>query len=96
MSDQADREHNGGPSVAGEQLLGYVSRVERIEAEIDDLNADKREIYGEAKAIGFHKKVLRLIVRRRRMDPDQLREEEDLLELYERTLAETNARDPLE
>lgn len=74
-------------AVVGEQLAALVTRIERLEAEIDGLNADKREVYAEAKACGFCKKTLRKLVMRRKKDRDELLEEDELLDLYEHAVA---------
>lgn len=74
-------------SHATEQLRAYVSRLERIEGEIDGLNDGKRDIYNEAKAAGFCKKTLRKVIMRRRRSAQEVNEEDEMLELYEAALA---------
>ncbi len=76
-------------STIGRQIKAYVSRIERIDADIADLNDDKKETYGEAKSLGLDKKILRMLVARRKKDPHELAEEEELLELYERSMKES-------
>ncbi len=72
--------------VAGERLRTFVERVERLEEERAAITADIREVYAEAKGAGFDTKVVRQIVRLRRMDAAQRREEEALLVTYQRAL----------
>ncbi|MEE8608954.1 MAG: DUF2312 domain-containing protein [Nitrospiraceae bacterium] len=69
--------------VAADQLCGYVSRVERLEGEISELNTDKSEIYKEAKAVGFDVKVLKMVVKRRRLERSDIQEMDQLVEFYE-------------
>lgn len=76
----AEAGHNSG--VAAEELKQFVERLERVEAEISDLNGDKSEIYKEAKFRGFDVKVLREIIRIRRKDHAERMEHEAILELY--------------
>ena len=83
----------GDNSMAAGQLSAYVSRVERLEKEIDGFNENKREVYAEAKACGLCKKTLRKVIARRRKGNDQVEEEDALLELYERILASMHAAD---
>ena len=64
--------------LARDQLKSIVQRVERLESEIADLNADKSEIYKEARANGFDVKVIKKVVSKRKLDEHQ-REEEDLV-----------------
>jgi uncharacterized protein (UPF0335 family) len=72
--------------VAGERLRSFVERIERLEEEKAALAADIREVYAEAKGGGFDAKVLRQIVRLRKMDQSDRREQEELLDLYMRAL----------
>jgi uncharacterized protein (UPF0335 family) len=64
------------------QLKSFVSRIERVEGEIADLNADKRDIYAEAKAMGFDVKVLKQVVGLRRKDLPAVQESNAILALY--------------
>lgn len=67
---------------ASQRLKSLVDRIERIESEIKDMNTDKSEIYKEAKFAGFDVKVLREVIKRRRMDTNDLNERESLVETY--------------
>lgn len=68
--------------IAGDQLRAIIDRIERLEEEKAALAADIREVYGEAKANGFEPKVLRQVVRLRKMDLTERREQEALFDLY--------------
>jgi uncharacterized protein (UPF0335 family) len=72
----------GHNSVAGDQLRSLIERVERLEAEKQDLATDIREIYTEAKSVGFDTKAMRTIVRMRKKDKAEREEEATILELY--------------
>lgn len=69
-------------SVAADQLRSIVERVERLEEEIKSLNADKSEVYGEAKANGFDVAVLKRIVADRRKPVADREEFEAILDTY--------------
>ncbi len=69
-------------SVAQDQLRSFVERIERIETEIADLNADKSEVYKDAKGNGFDVKVLRKVIADRRKDATERAEFETIYELY--------------
>jgi len=71
---------------AGERLRQFIERVERLEEERRALGADIREIYAEAKALGFEPKIMRQLVRLRRLDRQELDEQEALLDTYKQAL----------
>lgn len=79
--------HNSGDEfstvqVAADQLRAIVERVERIDVERSELNEDRKEIFSEAKGNGFDVKTLKAIIKLRKMEPDQLAEQEAMLDLY--------------
>ena len=67
---------------ARDQLRSFVARIERLEEEKAALAADLREVYAEAKGNGFDVKALRAIIRMRKMDSDERKEQEAVLETY--------------
>jgi uncharacterized protein (UPF0335 family) len=72
--------------IAGDQLKSFIERIERLEEERRTLGEDLKEVYAEAKGNGFDTKIMRQIVRLRRMDQDDLDEQETLLDVYRRAL----------
>lgn len=68
--------------VTGAQLKQYIERIERLEEEKKALAEDIKEVYGEAKAMGFDAKAMRQLVKLRNMDHEKRREEEEILEVY--------------
>jgi uncharacterized protein (UPF0335 family) len=64
------------------QLRAFVERIERINVEIADRNEDKKEIFAEIKSTGFDTKVVKKIVADRAKDPNKLREEQEIYDLY--------------
>ena len=58
----------------GERLRQFIERVERLEEERGALGADLREVYAEAKAVGFEPKIMRQLVRLRRLETAELQE----------------------
>jgi uncharacterized protein (UPF0335 family) len=72
--------------VAGERLKSFIERIERLEEEKRALAEDIKEVYAEAKGTGFDVKTMRQIVKIRKMDKDDLDEQEALLETYLRAL----------
>lgn len=68
--------------VAGQRLRSFIERVERLEEEKTALMEDIKEIYAEAKGVGFDAKTMRKIVSLRKMDSEKRREADELLDLY--------------
>lgn len=77
-------------SVASGQLRAFVERIERIEEEIKERNADKSDIYKEAKANGYDPKILRRVVAARRQDPMERDEQDHLFDTYMAALGEAS------
>ena len=75
---------------AKDHLKAFVERVERLEEEKKTIADDIRDVYAEAKANGFDTKALRAIVRLRKQDADERREQEAILETYMRGLGMLN------
>ena len=77
---------------AQKQLRQLIEQIERLEEEKKALGDDIRDVYSEAKANGFEVKIMRHIVKIRKMDKDELDEQEALLETYLRALGMRGAR----
>jgi uncharacterized protein (UPF0335 family) len=82
----------GAGGVAGERLKSFIERIERLEEEKKALADDIRDVYAEAKADGFDAKTMRQIVKLRKMDKDDLDEQEALLETYMHALGMRGGR----
>jgi len=63
-------------------LRAFIERIERLEEERAALSADIREVYAEAKGVGFDTKIMRQVVRLRRLDRADFREQDEILDLY--------------
>ena len=73
-------------TIAAEQLRQFIERIERLEEEKRGIADDIKDVYAEAKAVGYDVKTMRAIVRLRRMDRNARQEAEALLDLYKSTL----------
>jgi len=73
-------------SIAAAKLRSFVERIEKLEAEKTELAADIREVYAEAKGNGFDTKIMRQVIRLRKMEEPDRREQDPLLDLYRRAL----------
>lgn len=68
--------------IAGEQLRGFIERIERLEEEKKGIAEDIKEIYAGAKSVGFDVKIIRKVVAVRKMDQADRQEQEALLDVY--------------
>jgi uncharacterized protein (UPF0335 family) len=72
-------------SVAGitaGQLKQYIEKIERLEEEKAGISADIREVFAEAKGNGYDPKIMRQVLKIRKMDRDEIEEQEELVTLY--------------
>ena len=76
----------GHNSVAADHLRQIIERVERLNDEVKALNADKSEVFSEAKSTGFDVKAIKALLKERAMDPDKRQEIEAILDLYRSAL----------
>ena len=65
-----------------------VNQIEDLEDDKIVLNQRLKELYSEAKEHGFMVKVLRLVIRRRKRGKQEVRDEDDLVNLYESQIGE--------
>ncbi len=68
--------------VARDQLRAFVERIERLEEEKKTIADDIKDVYGEAKAMGFDTKVLRKVISIRKQDQNERMEQEAVLDTY--------------
>ena len=80
--------------IAGERLRSFIERIERLEEEKRALGEDIKEVFAEAKGNGFETAIMRQIIRIRRMDQDDVDEQETLLDIYKRALGMLPGAEP--
>ncbi len=73
---------DAGHNVTDDRLRLLIERVERLEEEKKAIADDVKDVYAEAKAVGFDAKIMREVIRLRKMKPDDLRERNALLNVY--------------
>jgi len=73
---------------AKEKLKQIVARIERLEEEKAGIAQDVKDVYAEAKALGYDTKALRAVVRLRKIDRREREEQEQVLDLYLAALGE--------
>jgi len=75
---------------AKDHLKAFVERVERLEEEKKTISDDIRDVFAEAKSSGFDVKALRAVIRLRKQDADERKEQEAILETYLHALGMLN------
>lgn len=69
-------------TVAAGQLRSLIERIERLEEEKKTIAEDIKEIYTEAKGVGFDTKAIRVLIRARKKDAAERAEFAAICELY--------------
>jgi uncharacterized protein (UPF0335 family) len=65
-----------------DRLRLLIERIERLAEEQQGIADDIKDVYSEAKAVGYDTKILRQVIRLRKMRPDDRREMEAVLAAY--------------
>lgn len=84
-----DMDTGGTPDsyrVTAEELRQFIERVERLEAEKKDIAEQVKEVFAEAKGRGYDTKVMRKVIALRKREPDDIAEEEAVLDMYKEAL----------
>lgn len=72
--------------IAADELRQFIERFEQLEAEKKDIAEQQKELMSEAKGRGYDTKVMRKIVALRKQRPDDVAEEEAVLDMYKAAL----------
>jgi uncharacterized protein (UPF0335 family) len=54
---------------AAERLRAYIERAETLMTEIGLLKDDLKEVFSEAKTVGFNPKIMKVMIKERAVDP---------------------------
>lgn len=81
MSDPTD-----AYNVTADELRQFIERYEQLESEKKDVAEQQKELMAEAKGRGYDTKVMRKVVALRKRKPDEIAEEEAVLEMYKQAL----------
>ncbi|MGA1831649.1 DUF2312 domain-containing protein [Rhizobium wenxiniae] len=72
--------------VARDQLRAFVERIERLEEEKKTIADDIKDIYGEAKGMGYDTKAIKKLIAERKKDAEELVEFELIMDTYRAAL----------
>lgn len=71
-----------GHNSADDRLRLLIERIENLATEKQNIADDLKDVYTEAKSVGYDPKIIREIVKFRKMKPDDLRERNAVLQTY--------------
>lgn len=72
--------------MSDDRLRLLIERIERINEEIAGLRDDRKDVFAEAKAMGYDAAIIRKVIARRGMPPEARQEADAMLDLYEAAL----------
>lgn len=81
--------HNSGTdsySVTADELRQFIERAEQLASEKKDIAEQEKELFQEAKGRGYDTKIMRKVIALRKRKPDEIAEEEAVLEMYKSAL----------
>jgi len=86
--------HNSGDptdayNVTADELRQFIERFEQLESEKKDISEQQKELMAEAKGRGYDTKILRKLVAERKRKPDDIAEEQAVMEMYKAALGMT-------
>ena len=73
-------------NVTEAELRQFIERAEQLASEKDDISEQEKELFAEAKGRGYDAKVMRKVIALRKRKPDDIAEEEAVLEMYKQAL----------
>ena len=72
--------------IAADELRQFIERYEQLESEKKDITEQQKELMAEAKGRGYDTKVMRKVIALRKRKPEEIAEEEAVLEMYRAAL----------
>lgn len=73
-------------NVTAEELRQFIERFEQLDSEKRDVAEQQKELMAEAKGRGYDTKVMKQVIALRKRKPDDIAEEEAMLEVYKAAL----------
>lgn len=88
MKDDPDfKKHNQTAyDVTANELRQFIERAEQLASEKKDIAEQEKEVFAEAKARGYDTRVLRKVIALRKRKPDEIAEEDAIMEMYKTAL----------
>jgi uncharacterized protein (UPF0335 family) len=73
-------------NVTADELRQFIERAEQLASEKKDIAEQEKELFAEAKGRGYDTKVMRKLIALRKRKPDEVAEEDEILEVYKAAL----------
>ena len=73
-------------NVTADELRQFIERFEQLESEKKDVAEQQKEVMAEAKGRGYDTKVMKQVIALRKRKPDDIAEEEAVLDMYKAAL----------
>ena len=73
-------------AVTADELRQFIERFEQLDSEKKDVTEQQKELMAEAKGRGYDTRIMRKVIALRKRKPDELAEEEAVLEVYKAAL----------
>jgi uncharacterized protein (UPF0335 family) len=73
-------------AVTADELRQFIERAEQLAAEKKDIAEQEKELFAEAKGRGYSVPTIKKLIALRKRRPDDIAEEEALLEMYKAAL----------
>ena len=83
----------GMSEASDDRLKLLIERIERLEEEKKGVADDIKDVYAEAKAVGYDTRIMRKVIQLRKMKPDDRSEQETILATYMNALGMSMAYD---
>lgn len=74
------KENHG--AIDNQQLISYIQRIEKLNEDAAAIAADIKEVFDEAKSQGYDPKYIRQMIALRKLDADELDEQDELTRMY--------------
>ncbi|CAN5813088.1 DUF2312 domain-containing protein [soil metagenome] len=86
MDDVVEDAETSAFRVTAGELRQFVERYERLEEEKQAVAEHQKEVMAEARARGYDVRVLKKLIALRKKDPQDISEEEAILQVYREAL----------
>ncbi len=73
-------------SVTADELRQFIERLEQLDSEKADVAEQQKELMAEAKGRGYDTRIIRKVIALRKRKPDEIAEEEAIMEMYKAAL----------
>ena len=73
-------------NVTADELRQFIERFEQLESEKKNITEKQKDLMAEAKGRGYDTKVMKKVIALRKRKPDEIAEEEAVLDMYKTAL----------